>query len=103
MLKKLRGVVCSCYADLALLCVVFFFKQKTAYEMRISDWSSGRVLFRSDQPEDEEPVGARPDAEPFVGDRRVAGSHRVDGDEFRLAPGLEIGRASCRERVCQYV
>src|SRR3546814_14273930 len=25
----------------------FFFKQKTAYEMRISDWSSGRVLFRS--------------------------------------------------------
>src|SRR3546814_4377043 len=25
---------------------VFFFKQKTAYEMRISDWSS-RVLFRS--------------------------------------------------------
>src|SRR3546814_18910947 len=23
-----------------LLCVVFFFKQKTAYEMRISDWSS---------------------------------------------------------------
>src|SRR3546814_2304222 len=25
----------SCY-----LCCVFFFKQKTAYEMRISDWSS---------------------------------------------------------------
>src|SRR3546814_1783981 len=23
-----------------LFCVVFFFKQKTAYEMRISDWSS---------------------------------------------------------------
>src|SRR3546814_16308220 len=23
-----------------MLCVVFFFKQKTAYEMRISDWSS---------------------------------------------------------------
>src|SRR3546814_13899823 len=27
--------------------LVFFFKQKTAYEMRISDWSSRRVLFRS--------------------------------------------------------
>src|SRR3546814_10613321 len=27
-------VVCFC------LCVFFFFKQKTAYEMRISDWSS---------------------------------------------------------------
>src|SRR3546814_16294093 len=23
-----------------ILCVIFFFKQKTAYEMRISDWSS---------------------------------------------------------------
>src|SRR3546814_2366588 len=28
---------------------IFFFKQKTAYEMRISDWSSERVLFRSEQ------------------------------------------------------
>src|SRR3546814_6386236 len=25
----------------------FFFKQKTAYEMRISDWEFRRVLFRS--------------------------------------------------------
>src|SRR3546814_13684367 len=31
------------------LFVVFFFKQKTAYEMRISDWSSRRVLFRSER------------------------------------------------------
>src|SRR3546814_29110 len=29
------------YIDLlSYLCIVFFFKQKTAYEMRISDWSS---------------------------------------------------------------
>src|SRR3546814_7494141 len=27
--------------------MIFFFKQKTAYEMRISDWSSDGVLFRS--------------------------------------------------------
>src|SRR3546814_1784338 len=27
-----------CYVS--LLCLFFFFKQKTAYEMRISDWSS---------------------------------------------------------------
>src|SRR3546814_7331146 len=41
-------IVCVslCYTCLFLLCVyvfyyiVFFFKQKTAYEMRISDWSS---------------------------------------------------------------
>src|SRR3546814_14165270 len=26
--------------DLELVCFFFFFKQKTAYEMRISDWSS---------------------------------------------------------------
>src|SRR3546814_6459438 len=25
---------------MCVVCVVFFFKQKTAYEMRISDWSS---------------------------------------------------------------
>src|SRR3546814_7742716 len=30
---------CSC-VFLGLCCFVFFFKQKTAYEMRISDWSS---------------------------------------------------------------
>src|SRR3546814_9247984 len=32
---------------LCLFFSFFFFKQKTAYEMRISDWSSRRVLFRS--------------------------------------------------------
>src|SRR3546814_6756379 len=37
-----------------LLWFVFFFvfKQKTAYEMRISDWSSDVVLFRSFRPDD---------------------------------------------------
>src|SRR3546814_5420110 len=29
-----------CCVFLCLLCLFFFFKQKTAYEMRISDWSS---------------------------------------------------------------
>src|SRR3546814_5317189 len=28
------------YVFYVIVCVVFFFKQKTAYEMRISDWSS---------------------------------------------------------------
>src|SRR3546814_10815678 len=31
---------------------VFFFKQKTAYEMRISDWEFRRVLFRSKEATD---------------------------------------------------
>src|SRR3546814_1857387 len=95
----------------------FFFKQKTAYEMRISDWSSD--VCSSD-------LAARVDA---VDQRAEVGHLEVDlGDAHpleddlgqlwsltgRLAPLLvavgalvgdadEIGRASCRERVCQYV
>src|SRR3546814_4706911 len=30
----------ECSWCMGVLCVLFFFKQKTAYEMRISDWSS---------------------------------------------------------------
>src|SRR3546814_6476876 len=35
-------VLCWCIITVCLMCVFsfFFFKQKTAYEMRISDWSS---------------------------------------------------------------
>src|SRR3546814_528579 len=34
-------MLCSCDAEpRELCCLVFFFKQKTAYELRISDWSS---------------------------------------------------------------
>ena len=36
----------------------------------------------ADQCEDQQSVGARPHAEPFVGDRRIAGLDRVDADEF---------------------
>src|SRR3546814_8673702 len=90
------------YVDF-LLVVFFFFKQKTAYEMRISDWSSDvcssdlrlfpfrGVVFDVD-PEfanteewwESIPEAVRPEREqPFY--------------------HLQIGRASCRERVCQYV
>src|SRR3546814_7893453 len=31
-----------------IFCCFFFFKQKTAYELRISDWEFRRVLFRSE-------------------------------------------------------
>src|SRR3546814_4526124 len=80
---------------------VFFFKQKTAYEMRISDWSSdvcssdlqrapaaGRgLLVRRCAA-----FGARRRRRAGLGTLRPAGP--FDG---------QIGRASCRERVCQYV
>src|SRR3546814_8250341 len=32
--------LCVCVLCVYLFCIFFFFKQKTAYEMRISDWSS---------------------------------------------------------------
>src|SRR3546814_4366746 len=96
-------------------CAFFCFKQKTAYEMRISDWSSD--VCSSD----------------LVGDRVAAGDIIGDGpstelgelalgrnvlvafmawhgynfeDSILISERIareEIGRASCRERVCQYV
>src|SRR3546814_9849908 len=100
----------------------FFFKQKTAYELRISDWSSD--VCSSDLTRD------RPDAVEAIADKnliglqqfrvadvaladwqRKAGGARHDlgahyaGDTAARKRGRsqEIGRASCRERVCQYV
>src|SRR3546814_6102026 len=95
----------------------FFFKQKTAYEMRISDWSSdvcssdllARLLRQR--------LGGR---RGFFHQGAVALRHLVHAAHSRVdlleAGGLlargggdlgddvrEIGRASCRERGCQYV
>src|SRR3546814_9790275 len=79
--------------------VFFFFKQKTAYEMRISDWSSD--VCSSDL------IGAA-----VTVDGRYVGRSPVSVNDLTAGPhtvvmkhdtGTEIGRASCRERVCQYV
>src|SRR3546814_13353072 len=105
-----------------------FFKQKTAYEMRISDWSSdvcSSELYSLREHVDmsfREPVlvfdiETIPDLD---GGRRIMGLEQMNDAEVwaamktqRLAqkgndfmPGhlqREIGRAQCRERVCQYV
>src|SRR3546814_6038058 len=76
----------------------FFFKQKTAYEMRISDWSSD--VCSSDLGAD--PVDVPCDRAPArrPADRRAGICLRQDR---QAVPAAEIGRASCRERVCQYV
>src|SRR3546814_19685890 len=112
------------------------FKQKTAYELRISDWSSD--VCSTDLLEF---IAAEPPDQPLVADRAlkplcdlleqfVAGLvaervvDRLEAIEIeqeqrgraigapRLGESLierplhllaEIGRASCRERVCQYV
>src|SRR3546814_2404803 len=83
------------------LCVIFFFfKQKTAYEMRISDWSSD--VCSSDLITDlqdkiaeyeEEQVQKEPDGE----------KRNIQLFATLRSSLEEIGRASCRERVCQYV
>src|SRR3546814_10368132 len=101
---------------------MFFFKQKTAYELRISDWSSdvcssdlrgaprsARHAHRNDGL----PTGVRSwkvldDVEHraiVVRERRlVVPARRAElGNRHRRTEHLEIGRASCRERVCQYV
>src|SRR3546814_10385270 len=121
----------------------FFFKQKTAYEMRISDWSSDvcssdlrartadgdidTILRIEEFDLTRQLIGARrrerhddhfgflalkfiyrPDAR-----RRRQGCgeriylHIIGRNDKDIFPsdlgGAQIGRASCRERVCQYV
>src|SRR3546814_9136870 len=96
---------------LSLLCsFFFFFKQKTAYEMRISDWSSDVCS------SDLRPIG---DTSSGIGEQEQIANNEhwpfpavglAPGDRDRRnalrrkdEPGEKIGRASCRERVCQYV
>src|SRR3546814_8076113 len=90
---------------LLLVFIFFFFEQKTAYELRISDWSSDvcssdlfplMSVIRMKASDDE--------AKPLSGggmDRVV--ERRGLSKPIKLGIGGEIGRASCRERVCQYV
>src|SRR3546814_3727046 len=53
-------VMLSLLIALCLLCLFFFFKQKTAYEMRISDWSSD--VCSSDLPAEPQVEGVAEDA-----------------------------------------
>src|SRR3546814_1420366 len=96
-----------------LLYFRFFFKQKTAYEMRISDWSSD--VCSSDLKDNTTVVdgaGARSDIDARVAQIRAqieTTTSDYDREKLRervakLAGGVaEIGRAACRERVWQYV
>src|SRR3546814_1159571 len=99
MMYVLVVVVCL------LGCCVFFFKQKTAYEMRISDWSSdvcsSDLLMLEDEPNDLH----WNDLGPWQGQWGPKAIHAPEA--WDVTPGsadvVQIGRASCRERVCQYV
>src|SRR3546814_1344540 len=107
----------------------FFFKQKTAYEMRISDWSSDvcssdligaqgvhgglatahRLQLRARRRGALCPVRR---LRPFVRPQPVRLPATGNQRRFLYYPHVQlhyrrsreqIGRASCRERVCQYV
>src|SRR3546814_6633703 len=85
----------------------FFFKQKTAYEVRISDWSSdvcssdlleGRrfpgLKFRQRLLNLLARIAGRQGPRDIQAVAHLASEQGMDG---------QIGRASCRDRVCQYV
>src|SRR3546814_4223423 len=80
----------------------FFVKQKTAYEMRISDWSSDCALPICVGIEQWSKAvsggGGRWRDHPGAAEKTVA-----HGEVHAPRRRQEIGRASCRERVCQYV
>src|SRR3546814_9985536 len=91
---------------------VFLFKQKTAYELRISDWSSD--VCSSDLVTLADMLDVQPITVARLIDKLVAVDlveRRPDPNDRRAqrlflttkAAGVPIGRASCRERVCQYV
>src|SRR3546814_3984572 len=91
----------------------FFFKQKTAYEMRISDWSSdvcSSDLYYGLSPglDFESKLFAKPNAAALLEKELSRKGYEVapiamgtNTDPYQ--PIEQIGRASCRERVCQYV
>src|SRR3546814_14330628 len=108
----------------------FFFKQKTAYEMRISDWSSDVCSSDLVDPADDHaalgreqrhhagetgeihrrlwPVDIPAAQDESAEQDRIGEAEQRDAaieDERKNArPARQkIGRASCRERVCQYV
>src|SRR3546814_7133991 len=87
----------------------FFFRQRTEYELRISAWSSDVC---SSDLNTVPPLGKRRkqlierpgDFLPGQRLSRVALRQPELGEFYELPLGVgEIGRASCRERVCQYV
>src|SRR3546814_7962212 len=104
-----------------MLLSFFFFKQKTAYEMRISDWSSDvcssdlrgraggppRAPLHDDADRDRPPLPLDHDSRGGAGAAAAAGDRGVAAAEDAVAPvrpalpPAQIGRASWRERVGQ--
>src|SRR3546814_5627124 len=95
--------------------LVFFFKQKTAYEMRISDWSSDvcssdLLCIAAEGTRQDADTNACLESGSIVEKRcKESGTGYSSGcckeikqfNERGCFCNSEIGRASCRERVCQ--
>src|SRR3546814_7950249 len=100
----------------------FFFKQKTSYDMRISDWSSDvcssdlrlEVVETGRRRRWSEDEKLKTVLESLQAPRQVSATARRHGlsrsqllqwrRSFRVEQKVaEIGRASCRERACQNV
>src|SRR3546814_8372376 len=96
---------------------LFCFKQKTAYEMRISDWSSdacssdlaycvfglqGVMRMLAKMVDIQEAQVRFLDLVTLVTGGTEVILTKNKKPVMRLVP-IKIGRASCRERVCQYV
>src|SRR3546814_3100128 len=94
--------------------IVFFFKQKTAYEMRISDWSSD--VCSSDL--SDAAMSITPDAvqvlggygymreypvERFMRDAKITQIYEGTNQIQRVVIARRSEERRCRERVCQYV
>src|SRR3546814_7354361 len=93
--------------DICIYC--FFCKQKTAYEMRISDWSSdvcsSDLMTHKGQAFELAFKHRQLDIGPKV--YRACGSLQQTTSRLYRQAGIklvhQIGRASCRDRVCPYV
>src|SRR3546814_9522045 len=103
------------------MCAFFFFMQKTAYEMRISDWSSDvcssdlDLLLGVAGEEQQQLATLAPSSgasRHLLPLRRRRAAFRGLADyvpvgvlarnHFSIVARSQIGRASCRERVGQY-
>src|SRR3546814_4812735 len=107
--------------SMILFFIYFFVKQKTAYELRISDWSSDGalpilIMLTRKQHELLSFINDRlstSGVSPSFEEMKEALALKSKSGVHRLISALEergfihrlpkIGRASCRERVCQYV
>src|SRR3546814_2193301 len=105
------------FIDSCVLC--FLFKQEPAYAMRISDWSSDVCssdlidrfpikqwpAFGRHGAFDNISPGLNIDDWDVIEEAVIAAAYPLQANPQRVQAGMDeqIGRASCRERVCQYV